>query len=97
MTAAVKNNLLIGAAAAGVLYCIHRKKSGVSGIGAVDWHHAKWILEREYDLDFTKGYHEQNYGALMALERVGKKMGYRNNTDVSYGRAFFYAIQRKTR
>lgn len=34
MTTALKNNLLIAGAAAGVLYCIHRKKA--AGVGAVD-------------------------------------------------------------
>ena len=39
MTAAVKNNLLIGAAAAGVLWFVHKRKdvkTGAYGIGAID-------------------------------------------------------------
>ena len=61
MTAAVKNNLLIAGAAAGVLYCIHRKKSGVHGIGAM-----------YYDLRSEHGRRAMYYGKATVIDDNGK-------------------------
>lgn len=75
-----------------------KKTKGVSGIGAIDWDHARWRAENELGIDFSKSYFEQSWDSMIDLSNMGKKMGYRRSYDngKSYGRAFYDAIKRRT-
>lgn len=81
MTAAVKKELLIAGAAAGVLYCIHRKKSGIHGIGAI--RHFNWEGRTKRLAQYGDGeYGEQ---AREFAEKNGVKLYV---VDTAYGRYF---------
>lgn len=92
----IKKWLVAGAAGALAWLCIH-KKSGVSGIGGVDWYHAVWVAQNELGIDFNKSYFEHSPSTMYELSDLGKRLGYRRSYDngKSYGRAFFDALARR--
>ena len=94
MAANGKTLLVIGAAA-GAAYLIHKyRKSGMSGIGKVDWDHALWTLE-DMGIDIRKNYYELFPSQLVDVKHLAQRVGYRYNGDIPYDRAFWYALKRK--
>ena len=93
----MNKGILLGAAA-GVLALLGlKKKKSVSGVGAVDWHHAVWRAENELGIDFNKSFFEQSMSTIYDLVDLGKRLGYRRSYDngKSYGRAFYDALARR--
>lgn len=91
--------LLAGAAVAAVI--LLNKKQQISGVGAIGYDYAKFELDRE-GIDLSQDFYVLNSSDLHFVWELAKKAGYRQGASskaqgISYGRAFWYAMQRHFR